>query len=51
MQDRPWLAFCALNLLAQAYLKHGYTLSEIGRAVGLHYAAISRIIAASETTS
>ena len=28
--------------MARAYLKHGYTLTEIGRAVGLHYATISR---------
>jgi len=37
--------------IAQAYLKHGYTLSEIGRVVGLHYATISRLIKALETTS
>lgn len=34
--------------MAQAYLKHGYTLSEISRAVGLHYATISRLIKALE---
>ncbi len=37
--------------MAQAYLKHGYTLSEISHAVGLHYATISRIITASEQAS
>ena len=37
--------------MAQAYLKHGYTLSEIGRVVGLHYATISRLIKALEKTS
>lgn len=37
--------------MAQAYLKHGYTLTEIGRAVGLHYATVSRIIAAMEKAS
>ena len=37
--------------MAQAYLKHGYTLSEIGRDVGLHYATISRLIKALEKTS
>ena len=37
--------------IAQAYLKHGYTLSEIGRVVGLHYATISRLIKALEKTS
>jgi REP element-mobilizing transposase RayT len=37
--------------MAQAYLTHGYTLTEIGRAVGLHYATISRIITALEKTS
>ncbi len=30
--------------MAHAYLKHGYTLSEISQAVGLHYATISRLI-------
>ena len=34
--------------MAQAYLKHGYTLSEISWAVGLHYATISRLIKALE---
>jgi putative transposase len=34
--------------MAQAYLTHRYTLSEISKAVGLHYATISRIITASE---
>lgn len=34
--------------LARAYLEHGYTLAEIGAAVGLHYATVSRIIKASE---
>ena len=29
--------------IRQAHLDHGYTLSEIGHAVGLHYATISRI--------
>ncbi|MGA6827823.1 REP-associated tyrosine transposase [Nitrospira sp. NS4] len=38
-------------VMAQAYLKHGYTLTEIGRAIGLHYATVSRIIAAMEKTS
>jgi hypothetical protein len=35
--------------MVQAYLKHGYTLSEIGQAVGLHYATVSRLIKAMET--
>jgi putative transposase len=30
--------------LARAYLEHGYTLAEIGLAVDLHYATVSRII-------
>ena len=30
--------------MARAYLEHSYTLAEISRAVGLHYATISRII-------
>ncbi|HSL06064.1 MAG TPA: transposase [Nitrospiraceae bacterium] len=34
--------------MARAYLKYGYTLADIGRAVGLHYATISRIITALE---
>jgi transposase len=37
--------------MAQAYLTQGYTLAEIGQAVGLHYATISRIITALEKTS
>jgi len=36
---------------SQAYLTQGYTLAEIGQAVGLHYATISRIITALEKTS
>jgi hypothetical protein len=39
------------DALARAYLTHGYTLTEIGQAVGLHYAPISRIITAMEKTS
>ncbi|MBT9612194.1 MAG: transposase [Burkholderiales bacterium] len=34
--------------MASAYLEHGYTLTEIGREVGLHYATVSRIIKALE---
>ncbi len=34
--------------MSSAYLEHGYTLSEIGREVGLHYATVSRIIKAME---
>ena len=37
--------------LARAYLEHGYTLAEIGREVGLHYATISRIIKAGDGIS
>jgi putative transposase len=29
--------------IRRAHLDHGYSLSEIGRAVGLHYATISRL--------
>ena len=32
------------DAMAWACLDHSYTLTEIGRAVGLHYATISRII-------
>ena len=39
------------DAMARAYLTHGYTLTEISRAVGLHYATISRIITALEKTS
>lgn len=39
------------NAMARAYLKHGYTLTEIGAATGLHYATIRRIISAMEKTS
>lgn len=34
--------------LTSAYLEHGYTLTEIGREAGLHYATVSRIIKARE---
>jgi hypothetical protein len=34
--------------MVQAYLTHGYTLSEIGQAVSLHYATVSRLIKALE---
>jgi hypothetical protein len=37
--------------LARAYLQHAYTLVEIGRAAGLHYATVSRIIKAMEEMS
>lgn len=30
--------------IREAYCEHGYTLSEIGRSVGLHYATVSRIV-------
>ena len=30
--------------MAKAYLKHGFTLAQIGQAAGLHYATVSRII-------
>ena len=30
--------------IRRAHLEHGYSLSEIGRAVGLHYSTISRIV-------
>lgn len=39
------------DAMAQAHLKHGYTITEIGRAVGVHYATVSRIIPAMEKTS
>ena len=32
------------NPVAQAHIEHGYTLAEISKAVGLHYATLSRII-------
>ncbi len=34
--------------MACAYLEHGYTLTEIAREVGLHYATISRLIKINE---
>ncbi len=34
--------------MARAFLEYGYTLSEIGREAGLHYATVSRIVKASE---
>ena len=32
------------RLIHQAHVAHGYSLSEIGRAVGLHYSTVSRIV-------
>ncbi|MDH5669208.1 MAG: transposase [Nitrospira sp.] len=34
--------------LRRAHLEHGYSLSEIGRAVSLHYSTVSRIVSAQE---
>ncbi len=34
--------------LVSAYLEHGYTLAQIGRTAGLHYATVSRIVKAHE---
>jgi AraC-like DNA-binding protein len=31
------------DAIRRAHLEHGYSLSEIGQAVGLHYSTISRI--------
>jgi len=39
------------GVYTRAYLTHGYRLTEIGQAVGLHDATISRIITALEKTS
>lgn len=33
-------------VIRRAYLEHGYSLSEIGRAAGMHYSTISRIVSA-----
>lgn len=33
-------------VIRRAYLDHGYSLSEIGRAAGMHYSTISRIVSA-----
>jgi len=32
------------EVIRRAHLEHGYSLSEIGRAVGLHYSTISRMV-------
>lgn len=32
------------EVIRRAHLEHGYSLSEIGRAVSLHYSTISRIV-------
>lgn len=37
--------------MASAYLEQGYTLAEIGRETGLHYATVSRIVKAREGSS
>ena len=56
-QHRPALKSLLANVsskqarnraLAAAYLKHGYTLTEIGREAGLHYATVSRLVKAVE---
>lgn len=39
------------HAMAVAYLKHGYTLSEIGREAGLHDATVSRIVKTVEEAS
>ncbi|MSQ18615.1 MAG: transposase [Betaproteobacteria bacterium] len=39
------------SMLARAYLEHGYTLAELGRATDLHFATVSRIIKAVEKKS
>ncbi len=39
------------NAVAQAHIEHGYTLAEISKAVGLHYATLSRIIKGLEVMS
>lgn len=33
-------------VIRRTYLEHGYSLSEIGRAAGMHYSTISRIVSA-----
>jgi REP element-mobilizing transposase RayT len=35
--------------IAEAHLRHGYTLTEIGRYLGLHYTTVSRIVTAAES--
>lgn len=35
--------------IAEAHLRHGYTLTEIGRHLGLHYTTVSRIVTAAES--
>ncbi len=37
--------------IREAHVKHGYTLSEIGSALGLHYSTISRIVARQEASA
>lgn len=36
------------EVIRRAYLEHGYSLSEIGQAVDLHYSTISRIVNAED---
>ena len=38
-------------LICRAHLDHGYSLSEIGRAVHLHYSTISRIVCVQESNN
>jgi REP element-mobilizing transposase RayT len=37
------------QVIRRAHVDHGYSLSEIGRAVGLHYSVISRIVSAQDS--
>ena len=37
--------------IAQAHIDHGYSLSEIGKATGLHYSTISRIVSRQEAAT
>ncbi len=46
---RPRLGRTRRNaIICQAHLKHGYSLSEIGQMVGLHYSTISRLVNSQE---
>ena len=45
------MVFARNAAMARAYLQHGYTLSDIGREAGLHYATVSRIIKTMENIS
>jgi DNA-binding MarR family transcriptional regulator len=44
MEGTPRLYATLVQVLRQHQRKHGYTLTDIGKVVGLHYTTVSRIM-------